>query len=327
MEEKKNFQKKEAKFIDNIAYKSKFQFLIWINDYVICQRYFKINGFNEESVHSAEFNDCMNGIVRSIQSDLESKSRVFMWYTNITEPLKMTGFLSEEEIETYGSDFFNTLANQKFEGAISAPDGKVFEKTQMYYDEKTCYDYSDGGRPEEGEFIFRFAFLIDDVPVFEKIWDGNVYPKFVRNGVDLANNYSLMDKKDTNTMSFGNFLNYSMQKGKNNLISEFIRKICETLSNSFTEEYVYTVNMDGYTNKNEIDRERYITAVSYYGGTIKPEVVGHTDIEAVDKKYNYRSAYENYRRSWRSATKKKTQDYFFTLFPTQGQLEYIDKRL
>ena len=42
--------KKESKFVDNVAYKSKFQFLIWVNDNVICQRYFKINGFNEESV-------------------------------------------------------------------------------------------------------------------------------------------------------------------------------------------------------------------------------------------------------------------------------------
>ena len=91
--------KKESKFVDNIAYKNKFQFLIWANNNVICQRYFKINGFNEESLYSEEFSNCMNGIVHSIQEDLESKSRIFQWYTDTTEPLKMTGFMTDEEIE------------------------------------------------------------------------------------------------------------------------------------------------------------------------------------------------------------------------------------
>ena len=91
--------KKESKFVDNVAYKNKFQFLIWVNNNVICQRYFKINGFNEESIYSAEFNECMNGIVDSIQRDLESKSRIFMWYTNMSEPMKIQGFLTEEETE------------------------------------------------------------------------------------------------------------------------------------------------------------------------------------------------------------------------------------
>ena len=103
MEEKKI--KKENKFVDNVAYKSKFQFLIWVNDNVICQRYFKINGFNEESIYTAEFTNCMNDIVKSIQSDLESKSRIFMWYTNLKEPLKMVGFATDKEIEKYGHDF------------------------------------------------------------------------------------------------------------------------------------------------------------------------------------------------------------------------------
>ena len=40
--------KKETKVVDNEAYKERFQFLLWVNDNIICQRYFKINGFNND---------------------------------------------------------------------------------------------------------------------------------------------------------------------------------------------------------------------------------------------------------------------------------------
>ena len=167
MEDKK--LKKENKFVDNVAYKSKFQFLIWVNDNVICQRYFKINGFNEESIYAEEFTNCMNGIVQSIQEDLESKSRIFMWYTNLKEPLKLTGFASDNEVEKYGSDFLTLLVNSDVRGDIEAPDGEIFHKEYVEFNEGVANDYGEVERPAEGEYIFKFSFLIDDIPVFENI--------------------------------------------------------------------------------------------------------------------------------------------------------------
>ena len=284
--------KKESKFVDNVAYKNKFQFLIWVNNNVICQRYFKINGFNEESIYSAEFNECMNGIVDSIQRDLESKSRIFMWYTNMSEPMKIQGFLTEEEAERYGRDFLSVMTNSDISGKVEAPDGKVFTKEYINYCENIVNEYGEIEKPKEGEFIFKFSFLIDDVPVFEKIWDGNVYPKFVRNGVDLTNNYAFYDNKDTSALSFGAAIIRYMQKGKINLISDFIRRICETLSNSFSDEYVYTKEMTPFKTNNKINKEKYEAAVAYYGGPIKPIVTGHTDIKEETKVYNYLSAFE-----------------------------------
>ena len=167
--------------------------------------------------------------------------------------------------------------------------------------------------------------MIDDVPVFEKIWDGNVYPKFVRNGVDLTNNYSMYDNKDISTLSFGAAIIRYMQKGKNNLISDFIRRICETLSNSFSEKYEYTKEMEVYKTNTKFNKEKYEAAVAYYG-VIKPNVIGHTDIKEEVKKYNYLSAFESYKQSWRKAVYKKTQDYFNNLYPSNRYLEYIDKK-
>lgn len=318
--------KKESKFVDNVAYKSKFQFLIWVNDNVICQRYFKINGFNEESGYTKEFSDCMNGIVESIQKDLESKSRIFMWYTNLTEPMKSQGFVSNELIEKYGRPLLSLLTDSNVVGKIEIPDGKIINKEYINYGQNTLNEYGDIERPNDGEFIFKFSFLIDDKIVFEKIWDGNVYPKFVRNGVDLTNNYAQYDSKDTSSLSFGAAIIRYMQNGKINLISDFIRRICETLSNSFSDKYEYTKTMNYYNNNNSIDEKRYESAVALYG-VIKPVVTGHTDIKVKNRQYNYLSAFENYKQSWKRSVRKKTQEYFDTMYPSNRQIEYIDKRL
>ena len=256
--------KKESKFVDNVAYKSKFQFLIWVNDNVICQRYFKINGFNEESVYTEEFSNCMNGIVESIQKDLESKSRIFMWYTNTKEPMKLQGFIRNDEVEKYGREFLSILTDSSIRGKIEAPDGKIYTKEYINYNENVTNDYGELERPNDGEFIFKFSFLIDDKTVFEKIWDGNVYPKFVRNGVDLTNNYAQYNNKDTSSLSFSAAIIRYMQNGKTNLISDFIRRICETLSNSFREKYSYTKQMK-YNNNEVIDNDRRKAAIAYYG--------------------------------------------------------------
>ena len=317
--------KKESKFVDNVAYKSKFQFLIWVNDNVICQRYFKINGFNEESVYTEEFSNCMNGIVESIQKDLESKSRIFMWYTNTKEPMKLQGFIRNDEVEKYGREFLSILTDSSIRGKIEAPDGKIYTKEYINYNENVTNDYGELERPNDGEFIFKFSFLIDDNTVFEKIWDGNVYPKFVRNGVDLTNNYAQYNNKDTSSLSFSAAIIRYMQNGKTNLISDFIRRICETLSNSFREKYSYTKQMK-YNNNEVIDNDRRKAAIAYYG-VIKPVVTGHTDIKVENKKYNFLSSVEDYKQSWKKSVRKKTQDYFDNIYPSNRQIEHIEKYL
>lgn len=314
--------KKETKFVDNIAYKNKFQFLIWANDNVICQRYFKINGFNEDAIYTEEFSDCMNGIVRSIQNDLESKSRIFMWYTDTTIPMKSCGFMTDDEIEKYGSDFFAIMTDDTIEGDVIAPDGKVFHKTYIKY---ANHDIDDNDKTTDSEMTFKFSFLIDDVPVFEKIWDGNIYPKFVRNGVDLTNTYASFDNKNMSALNFGSALIRHMQIGKINLISDFIRRICETLSNNYIEKYDYTKDMPTYKTNYTIDIEKYDAAVAYYGGTIKPIVTGHTDLKEEDKKYTYQSNFEAYKQSWKRSVRKKTQEYYDTMYPSPRQIEYIDR--
>ena len=249
-----------------------------------------------------------------------------MWYTNLTEPMKSQGFVSNELIEKYGRPLLSLLTDSNVVGKIEIPDGKIINKEYINYGQNTLNEYGDMERPNDGEFIFKFSFLIDDKTVFEKIWDGNVYPKFVRNGVDLTNNYAQYDSKDTSSLSFGAAIIRYMQNGKINLISDFIRRICETLSNSFSDKYEYTKTMNYYNNNNSIDEKRYESAVALYG-VIKPVVTGHTDIKVRNRQYNYLSAFENYKQSWKRSVRKKTQEYFDTMYPSNRQIEYIDKRL
>jgi len=319
--------KKEGKFVDNVAYKNKFQFLIWINDNVICQRYFRINGLNEDAIYSAEFSNCMEGIVDSIQKDLESKSRIYLWYSTVSDSIKSQGFMSEKELEKYGSDFLLLLTNDKIKGEVVAPDGKIFKKEYIEYGPKDKEYTNEINRPSEGEFVFKFAFLIDDKSVYERSWDGNIYPKFVRNGVDLTNNYANYNNKDISNLSFSAVVVRHMQYGKENLITEFIHRICDTLSNSYSEKYIYTKNMTPYKNNNNINKEKYEEAVKYYG-VIKPVVTGHTEIKPITRNYNYFSAFEAYKRSWKRASSKKTYKYLIEGYDnmTHAQIEYIDSR-
>lgn len=170
--------------------------------------------------------------------------------------------------------------------------------------------------------MFKFSFLIDNVTVYEKAWDGNVYPRFVRNGVDLTNNMSKYENYSPNSLS--DYISYRMQCGKNNLINDSIRRICDTLSNSFDDKYEYTKSVQ-YNNTGVTKTPFYDDAVKVYG-VIKPIVTGHTDIKPINKRYSFNSALKSYEQSWKRKTFKKTRDYFSKDFPlTQGQIDYINR--
>ena len=58
----------------------RFEFALYVNDNVICKRNFRINNFIEDSMNSLEFKETVNQIVKMIDDDLKSKSRVYTWY-------------------------------------------------------------------------------------------------------------------------------------------------------------------------------------------------------------------------------------------------------
>ena len=65
-------QKKEVA-LNNESYKERFQFILSLNDNIICQRYFRINGFNNDSLESYELRETIDEIVGIIRQDLDSR--------------------------------------------------------------------------------------------------------------------------------------------------------------------------------------------------------------------------------------------------------------
>lgn len=63
------------------AYKEeRFEFALYVNNNIICKRNFKINDFIEHSMETVEFKKKVDDIVKMIDDDLKSKSRVYTWY-------------------------------------------------------------------------------------------------------------------------------------------------------------------------------------------------------------------------------------------------------
>jgi hypothetical protein len=65
----------------------RFEFTLFVNDNIICKRNFRIFNFIEGSMNTLEFKEKVDEIVKLIDDDLKSKSRVFTWYYfNPNEP-------------------------------------------------------------------------------------------------------------------------------------------------------------------------------------------------------------------------------------------------
>ena len=240
--------KKDVKYVSNEAYRERFQFLLWINENIICQRFFKINGYNNKSVGSLEFKETMDNVTKMIQDDLNSKSRVFMWYTT-DEPLKMTGFVGNIE-ERNPSDVV-LLTSKKFDGNIELSDGKVIKKTYFYYPENVENNYIDNDSVEDWDVTFKFQMIVDDKPVYERIWDGKVYPKYVRNGVDLTNSDAAFRDREPSSLHFNSAIVRYMTLGKTDLVYHIIKQICEVMSYKFEDSNKYTKRMK-YGDKNYV---------------------------------------------------------------------------
>ena len=278
---------KEVKVIDNTQWKERHQFVLSANGNIICQRYFKVNGFNPNSLHSVELLDTVRDIVDMIKADLVSKSRVYTGIT-MTKRSKLTGFYEGEEL-SYSDR--GLICSDKYEGEIELSNGVVLNKTYIENDMTEDVD--------DEPFEFKFSYLFDDKLVCEEIWDGTVYPKYIRNSVDLSNSNSSYKYTDPMRMTFSQQMTKHLNEGRIDLIYTIIRMFCDTLSNNVDE--------DG----NSIEKE--YTSEMEYG----------------DKTY-YCTAYpRDYVKGWANAVRQKTIKYkrWVEWDLPQSKLDYINKHM
>ncbi|MBP5723903.1 MAG: hypothetical protein J6X18_10085 [Bacteroidales bacterium] len=275
-----NKEQRAPRVVDNSAFNDRFKFIFLVNDNIICERFFKINGFDYDAINSERMKDLFVGsgdlqygtIISMIVNDLKSKSRVYTWYTT-EKPVKLTGFIPGEEV------------------------------TYAVYPEKVYEDEPKEGDAEESEsegvepfgVTFKFAFMMaqkvtdngfgrpvfsDYKSVYEAIWDGSVYPRFVRNSVDLTNSFGRTDR-DINLMNFVQSLTYRMTCDKCDLVYNIIREICDAATYDDDEPL-------------PSQRKQRVTSYLTYG----------------KKKYPMSDFSKEYIDGWRKVVEKKTRDYY-----------------
>jgi len=171
-----------------------------------------------------------------------------MWYTR-DEPIKMKGFTNNYDGLEYSDIVYLTSPDYKDSAELS--NGEIIEKDYFNYAEGTEDSYADTEDLKPWDVTFKFQMLIDEQPVYERIWDGTVYPKYVRNGVDLTNSDVLYKDKEPSSLHFSCAIIRHMTIGKIDLVYHIIKQICEVMSYKFEDSNKYIKRMK-YGDKNYV---------------------------------------------------------------------------
>ncbi len=88
----------------------KFEFVLYINGNIICQRYFSVKNYNKEVKYSMDLKWCIDECVQTIQTDLKEKSTDYL-YRQYSPWQKQT----QEEVDANKRDIFEKEDNFDFE--------------------------------------------------------------------------------------------------------------------------------------------------------------------------------------------------------------------
>ena len=223
-------------------YKEPFEFRLTVGDNIICQRYFKINNFKPVSLSSYELVDAMRNCVKMIDRDLKDKTHVYL------EIMAPRFFDSVDEMKKYFKNPNNAESMRLGEGIVV-----VGSDVDYFWDgneAKECSFKFDDGEfttklTDEDYVEYKFSFCVDGVEASSIAWTG-VYPKYIRNSIDLSNKRGRFDGEDTTRLSFEQYLLYKLVEGRNDLVWNLIREICKACSMQDTKKYT---TEDGYFGK------------------------------------------------------------------------------
>lgn len=230
----------KRQFEQALAFKERFEFRLTVGDDIICQRYFRIGNFNPISLRSNELADTIRGCAEAIAKDLKSKS---LTYLEIFAPRI---FNTMEQFEKY-------IEDEKNRKTLNCGEGVVIREVK---DHDFAWNGEDKLVPldfkfEDGEFsepltnedyvTYKFAFLDNGREVCSSIWEG-VYPRFVRNSIDLSNKRGKIDPADLYRVGFEQYILYKLVEGRNDLVWKLVKEICYTCSES--DDSYYTITSD-----------------------------------------------------------------------------------
>ena len=206
-------------------YKERFEFKLTVGDNIICQRYFKINNFNEQCVYSTELMDTIDYIVKIIDNELKSKTAD---YLEVFAPMY---FNTKEQMNSFFENPYNRNRMHYGRGIVVNGEKNDYCWGKNDSPVELGFKFDDGElyRPlnENDEVRYKFAFLVDGKEVCSSSWVG-VYPKFIRNAIDLSNKKGKYGEDALMGISFEEYLNYKISVNRNDLVYGIIKEICTT---------------------------------------------------------------------------------------------------
>lgn len=232
-------------------YKERFEFRLTVDKNLICQRYFQIPNFNELSVQSLNLAETLRDDARLIDSELRSKSRI---YLEINAPYV---FQSKAEMES----FISKLENQKRlilgECFIIRDDNYtnfIYKGNGVAEESETRYDEGEFAKPiqDSDRITYKLAFLIDEKEVCSTIWEG-VYPRFVRNSIDLDNKRGRFEGEGLYNLNYEQYLLRRMSEGRGNLTTKIINDLTNVCSR-YDHMYNFVCQYGNRTYKNVDDK-------------------------------------------------------------------------
>jgi AraC-like DNA-binding protein len=108
----------------------RFEYALYINEFVICKRNFRIDNFIEDSMSTINFKNTVDSIVRMIDEDLKSKTRIYTWYywDENKDLYYVDNSLEEQLAEPWESTFKFVITDNKREVFSKIWDGRYYPR-------------------------------------------------------------------------------------------------------------------------------------------------------------------------------------------------------
>lgn len=208
----------------------RFEFVLKVNGNIACQRYFRINGYNERAANSAQLAETIEYCVDLINKDLRDKTNI---YNYLTAPQV---FKDEAEMNR----FFEAGKNLPPMSFVVVEDGeKVYswdgEKLNPYEKPFNISDYIGNEDDKNNECNLQFSFLDNGRIVRSVTWSAAANPRFVRANIDLSNSKNRFDPVNSPVEYF---IMREFIAAKKDIIPEIIKSICVTCSTTGYEDSV-----------------------------------------------------------------------------------------
>lgn len=106
----------------------RFEFTVYVNDHIICKRNFSIPNYIENSMNTEEFKSTVDDIVRLVDNDLKSKSRVYTWHFYNPMPEQHSSEFSDPLLKPWECTFKLVISDNHRDVISKIWDGYAYPK-------------------------------------------------------------------------------------------------------------------------------------------------------------------------------------------------------